>query len=84
MVVGRMDVIVEELEQFIGFSLLEFRKSSDETVVHIEGFEPSNGVGTHCWVMSIYGSTVGRSSPEVKDCVVCNSLVKSVDYLINM
>ena len=63
MIVGGMDVAVEEVEQLVGFGLFELSKTRDEAIVHVESFEASDRMGPHCWMMSIYRSAVGRNTP---------------------
>jgi hypothetical protein len=69
-VVCRMDMVVEEIKQLVRFGFLQFRKTGDEAIVHIKGFEASDRVSADSWVMSVDRSAVRRNSPEVKDCVI--------------
>jgi hypothetical protein len=69
-VISRMDMVVEEIQQLIRFGFFELRETCDETVVHIQGFQARDRVGADCWVVSINGSAVGSNTPEVEDCIV--------------
>ena len=70
MIISRVDMIMEELEQFVRLCLFELRKPGDEAVVHVETFEFSDRMCANCWVMRINRSTVGRDFPKLNECII--------------
>lgn len=44
-VVGAVDVVLEELQELVGFGFLELGEAGHEAGVDVEGFEACDGVG---------------------------------------
>lgn len=65
MVVRRVDVVREEIEQLIRLGLLELCKSSDESHIDIERLQAGDGMRPDCRVVRIDRGSVGTNAPEV-------------------
>ena len=70
MVICRMDMKPEKLEQFIRLLFLEFWEGSHKSIIYIQGFESRDWMGTDGWMMGVDRWPVGTDLPRIEDCVV--------------
>lgn len=69
-VVGRVDVIGEEIEELVGLDLLQLGEPRHESRVDVQRFEARDGMGPDGRVVGVDGGSVGSHAPEVDDRVV--------------
>ena len=85
MVVRRVDVIDEKVEQLVRFDLFELGKPSYEADIHIERLEPCYRVRPHSWMVRINRSPTWSLTPIIDDGVIlqtrCMDRVQAVGKL---
>lgn len=69
-IVGGMEMQVEEVEQLVGLALFQLGKARHEAGIHIQRLQPRYWVRADRRVVGVDGWAVGPNTPQVQDRVV--------------